>query len=128
MKTDEFINTLTSDLRPQRSLHWVLLCGLLCGALLAALAFAVFLGFRSDILSALTSIFEGVFGIRWTKDALTVHVNSPWPWAKLSNLRIRKSLLDLELTADGSLVAKINGKEVATSADRKVELPWEMFT
>ncbi|MBC9881020.1 DUF1109 domain-containing protein [Bradyrhizobium sp. INPA01-394B] len=56
MKTDEFINTLASDLRPQHSLHWVLLCGLLCGALLAALAFAVFLGFRSDILSALTSI------------------------------------------------------------------------
>jgi glycogen debranching enzyme len=79
------------------------------------------------ILSALSSVLEGVFGIRWTKDALTAHVNAPWPWAKLSNVRIRKSLLDLELTADGSLVARIDGKEVARSADRKAELPWDLF-
>ncbi|MDP7397980.1 MAG: trehalase family glycosidase [Lentisphaeria bacterium] len=79
------------------------------------------------ILSALTSITEGVFGIRWTRDALTVHVNSPWPWAKLSNLKIRKSLLDLELTADGSLVAMIDGNEAARDSDGKVELAWELF-
>ena len=81
----------------------------------------------TGMLAVLTSVIEGVFGIRWTKNALTVHVNSPWPWAKLSKLRIRKSLLDLELTADGTLIAKINGKEVARSADRKVELAWKLF-
>ena len=79
------------------------------------------------ILSALTSVIEGAFGLRWTKDALTVDVNSPWPWVKLSNLRIRKSLLDLELTADGSLIASINGSEAARSDDGKFVLPWEMF-
>ncbi len=81
-----------------------------------------------SILSALTSVFEGIFGIRWTRDALTVHGHSPWPWAKLSNVKIRNSMLDLELTTDGSLVARIDGNEVARSTDRKVELPWDLFT
>ena len=80
------------------------------------------------ILSALSSIFEGVFGIRWTREALTVHVNSPWPWAKLSRLRIRKSLLDLEVTTDGYLVIRINGREVARSIERKAVLSWELFS
>ena len=79
------------------------------------------------ILSALTSVIEGVFGLRWTKDALTAYVNSPWPWAKLRNLRFRESLLDLELMSDGSLAASINGKEVARSPDGKLELSWELF-
>jgi|ETNmetMinimDraft_26_1059896.scaffolds.fasta_scaffold123070_2 hypothetical protein len=35
--------------------------------------------------------------------------------------------LDLELTADGSLVAVIDGNEVARSADRKVAISWESF-
>lgn len=80
-----------------------------------------------SIFGALTSVIEGVFGVRWTNDGLTAHVNSPWPWAKLFNLRIRNSLLDLELTEDGSLVARVNGKEVGRSTDRKVKLPWEAF-
>jgi hypothetical protein len=79
------------------------------------------------LLSAMSSVFEGVFGMRWNKDALTVHVNSPWPWAKLTKMRIRDSLLDLELTTEGILIAKIDGKEAARSAERKLELPWEMF-
>ncbi len=78
-------------------------------------------------LSALTSVFEGVFGMLWTNQALAVHVNSPWPWAKLTNMKIRNSVLDLELTTKGDLIARINGKEVARNADRKLELPWEMF-
>ena len=32
------------------------------------------------ILNALTSVVEGVFGLRWTSGALKVEVNSPWPW------------------------------------------------
>jgi len=79
-------------------------------------------------LHALTSIFEGVFGLRWTKDALTAHVNAPWPWAKLSNIRIRDSLLDLELSEDKTLVAAIDGKEAARSEDGRVELPWALFS
>lgn len=79
------------------------------------------------ILSALGTIFEGVFGMRWTKEALTVHVNSPWPWAKLSNIRIRDSLLELDLQEDGTLIARIDGKEAARSEDRKLALPWESF-
>ena len=79
------------------------------------------------ILNALTSVIEGVFGIRWTSDALTVEVNSPWPWANLRNLKIRNSKLDLVLSADGKLSAIVNGNEVAQSADRKLELPWELF-
>ena len=79
-------------------------------------------------LHALTSIIEGVFGLRWTRDGLTVHVNAPWPWAKLSRLRIRGRRLDLELTDGGILVATIDGKEVARSEDRKLVLPWETFT
>ncbi len=79
------------------------------------------------VLSALNSVIEGVFGLRWTNEALLVHVNSPWPWAKLTNMRIRNSMLDLELTTEGSLVAKINGKEVASSAVRRVELQWSLF-
>jgi hypothetical protein len=63
----------------------------------------------------------------WTNQALAVHVNSPWPWAKLTNMKIRNSVLDLELTTKGDLIARINGKEVARNADRKLELPWEMF-
>ncbi|MFM1549596.1 MAG: hypothetical protein ACKJSG_09375, partial [Lentisphaeria bacterium] len=78
-------------------------------------------------LHALTSVIEGVFGIRLINDALTVHVNSPWPWAKLSNLRIRQSLLDLELTEDGNLIATVNGAEVARTDDGKLVLPWELF-
>ncbi|HCN06431.1 MAG TPA: hypothetical protein DIT01_00745 [Lentisphaeria bacterium] len=58
---------------------------------------------------------------------MTVYVNSPWPWVKLSNLRIRKSLLDLELTADGTLIAIVNGTETARSDDGKFVLPWELF-
>ena len=77
--------------------------------------------------TALTSVVEGVFGVRWTHGGLTAQVHSPWPWAKLPNLSIMDSLLDLELTPDGSLVARINGKEVARSANRKVALPWEWF-
>ena len=80
------------------------------------------------IFSALTSVFEGVFGIRWTRDALTVHVNAPWPWVKLCNLRIRKSILDLEWTANDDLVATVDGKKVVKVADRKVKLPWELFS
>jgi hypothetical protein len=80
------------------------------------------------VLFALTSIFSGVFGLRWTKDALTVDVNAPWSTAKLSNLRIRKSLLELELTEKGTLIATIDGKEAARSSDRKVELSWELFS
>jgi len=80
-----------------------------------------------SILSALSTITEGVFGMCWTKDALTVHVNSPWPWAKLSNIRIRDSLLELDLKEDGTLVARINGEEATRSHDGKLELPWESF-
>jgi hypothetical protein len=65
--------------------------------------------------------------MRWTKEALTVHVNSPWPWAKLSNIRIRDSLLELDLQEDGTLIARIDGKEAARSEDRKLALPWESF-
>lgn len=78
-------------------------------------------------LAALSTVIEGVFGLRWTKDALTVHVNAPWPWAKLSNLRIRGRMLALELSEDGTLVADIDGNKVARSGDRKLSLPWEMF-
>ena len=35
--------------------------------------------------------------------------------------------LDLELTADGSLVAMIDGNEAARDSDGKVELAWELF-
>ena len=79
------------------------------------------------ILSALSTVFEGVFGMRWTREALTVHVNSPWPWARLSNIRIRNSLLEIELQEDGALIARINHEEVARSDDRKLSLPWEEF-
>jgi hypothetical protein len=79
------------------------------------------------IIAALTSIYEGMFGLRWTPAALTAHVNAPWPTAKLSNLRIRGSLLEFELQEDQSVVARINGEEVARSEDRKVELPWGVF-
>ena len=79
------------------------------------------------ILNALTSVVEGVFGLRWTADALTVEVNSPWPWANLRNLKIRNSNLDLVLSAEGKLSAIVDGKEVAQSSDRKMELPWGLF-
>ena len=59
--------------------------------------------------------------------ALTVHVNSPWPWAKLTNIRIRNSLLDLELRTSGELIASIDGKEVARNSEWRLELRWEVF-
>ena len=31
------------------------------------------------------------------------------------------------LSADGDLSAIVDGKEVAESADKKLELPWELF-
>jgi hypothetical protein len=79
------------------------------------------------IIAALTSVYEGVFGLRWTKDALTAHVNAPWPRAKLSKIRIRGSVLDLELREDQTVAAYINGEEAARSADRKLSLEWSMF-
>ena len=79
------------------------------------------------ILNALTSVVEGVFGLRWTARALTVEVNSPWPWANLCNLKIRGSTLDLLLSADGDLTAIVDGKEVAKSSDMNLELPWTLF-
>ena len=79
------------------------------------------------ILNALTSVVEGVFGLRWTAGALTVEVNSPWPWANLRNLRVRGSMLDLLLSSDGTLSAIVDGKEVAQSRHRKLELDWELF-
>ena len=79
------------------------------------------------ILNALTSVVEGVFGLRWTASALTVEVNSPWPWANLRNLKIRGSKLNLVLSADGTLTATVDEKEVARSDDGKLELPWELF-
>ena len=44
--------------------------------------------------------------------ALTVHVNS---------------LLDLELSTSGELIASIDGKEVARNSEWRLELPWEVF-
>ena len=79
------------------------------------------------ILNALTSVVEGVFGLRWTAGALTVEVNSPWPWANLRNLKVRGSMLDLLLSSDGTLSAIVDGKEVAQSRHRKLELDWELF-
>ena len=78
-------------------------------------------------LTILNTVIEGVFGLRWTMEALTVHVNAPWPWAKLSNLRIRDTLLDLDWKEGGSLVATVNGREVARSDDDRLELRWERF-
>ena len=79
------------------------------------------------ILSALTSIIEGVFGLRWTASALEVEAHSPWSWANLRNLKVRNSKLDLVLSADGTLSAIVDGKEVAQSSDRKLALDWELF-
>ena len=79
------------------------------------------------ILNALTSVIEGVFGLRWTSTALQVEINSPWPWANLRHLKIRGSTLDLLLSADGTLSAMIDGKEAAKSSDRKLALPWGLF-
>ena len=78
-------------------------------------------------LAGLASVIEGVFGFRWTKEALTVEVHSPWPWAKLTNLRFRGSVLDLEFTPGGTLIARINGTEVARSANGTAKLPWSSF-
>jgi hypothetical protein len=78
-------------------------------------------------LNVLSAVIEGVFGLRWTSTALKVQVNSPWPWANLRNLKIRDSMLDLELSADENVSAIVDGKEVAKSSDRKLELPWELF-
>ena len=78
-------------------------------------------------LNGLTSVVEGVFGLRWTSRALTVEVHSPWPWANLRNLKVRGSTLDLLLSADGTLSATMDGQRVARSDDRKLELPWELF-
>ncbi|MAG34848.1 MAG: hypothetical protein CL878_01140, partial [Dehalococcoidia bacterium] len=79
------------------------------------------------ILSALTAVIEGVFGLRWTEGALTVEVHAPWPWAHLRHLKIRGSTLDLVLSADGSVSAIVDGHEVAKSSDGKLALPWELF-
>ena len=78
-------------------------------------------------LAILNTVIEGVFGIRWTKEALTVFVNSPWPWAKLSNLRIRGKMLSLDWKEDGILVAEVDGKEVARSKDGRLSLSWDVF-
>ena len=58
---------------------------------------------------------------------LTAHVNAPWPTAKLGNLKIRESLLELEQLKDQTPVARIDGEDVSHGEDRKVELPWSLF-
>lgn len=78
-------------------------------------------------LTAVTGISEGAFGLRFTDEALEVHVQSAWPRAKLSNLRIRGRMLALELTEEGTLIASVAGNEIARSDDRRFRLPWEMF-
>jgi hypothetical protein len=42
-------------------------------------------------------------------------------------VRIRDSLLELDLREDGTLIAKVNGIEVARSSMHKMELSWEVF-
>lgn len=79
------------------------------------------------VLSALSSIYEGVFGLRWKKAGLIVEVNSPWPWVKLFNLKIRKSVLDLEFSKDGMLSAVIDGDKAIKAEGNKLELYWNMF-
>ena len=78
-------------------------------------------------LNILSTVIEGVFGIRWTEDALSVFVNSPWPWAKLSNLRVRGKMLDLDWAEDGTLLATFDGKEAARSSESRLTLPWNIF-
>ena len=79
-------------------------------------------------LSAMSSVIEGVFGLRWDVDGLKVDVHAPWPRARLSNLRIRDHILDLELGPDGQLIAEIDGKEVTRGPHGSVELPWELLS
>ena len=78
-------------------------------------------------LYILNTVIEGVFGMRWTKEALTVDVNSPWPRAKLSNVRIRGKKLSLNWKKDGTLVAELDGKEIARSDDSQLSLSWDVF-
>ena len=79
------------------------------------------------ILSALTSVIEGAFGLRWTTDGLAIDTQTPWDWASLRNLRIRGCKLDLVLSAGGKLTARIDGREAASSAEGNLLLPWEVF-
>jgi hypothetical protein len=79
------------------------------------------------VLSALSSIYEGVFGLRWTKTGLLVEVNSPWKWVSLYNLKVRGSVLKLELSDDGILSAVINEDKVIKSTDNKLRLDWNLF-
>ena len=78
-------------------------------------------------LTALSAVIEGAFGLRWTRDSLNVDAHLPWAWGRLMNLRIRGSVLDLELLEDGRLRVTIDGETVMTSSDGKAELGWELF-
>ena len=79
------------------------------------------------ILSALSAVIEGVFGLRWTADGLTVNVQSPWPWVRLRNLRMRRSVLDLEWAAEGGLSAHVDGRPVISAASGPAKLAWTLF-
>ena len=79
------------------------------------------------LLSVLNIVVEGVFGLRWTREALTIDVHAPWPWANLRNLNVRNRRVDIEYKEEAGLIVTANGKKETGSAPDAVRIPWAFF-
>ena len=71
----------------------------------------------------ITGLYEGVFGLR-VDDGLEVNVNSPWPEASVSNLRVLGHKVGVSWSKDKGLTLSVDGQDVIkNSKDRKGHYP-----
>lgn len=110
MKTNELIEVLAQDLRPQGAFPRVLLFAAVSGAVVAGTTFFLFLGFRPDIAQAMESVrflFKFVITLTLAVAAtgVALHLARPgdvvagWGWALAAVPLLLLCAVGLELTA-----------------------------
>jgi len=110
LKTNELIEGLAQDLRPQRAFSRVLLFAAVSGAAVTGTTFFLFLGFRPDIAQAVESVrflFKFVITLTLAVAATgtTLHLARPgdvvadWGWALAAVPLLLLCAVGLELTA-----------------------------
>jgi hypothetical protein len=110
LKTNELIEVLAQDFRPQRAFPRVLLFAAVSGAVVAGTTFFLFLGFRPDIAQAMESVrflFKFVITLTLAVAATgaALHLARPgdvvagWGWALAAVPLLLLCAVGLELTA-----------------------------
>jgi hypothetical protein len=110
LKTNELVEVLAQDLRPQHGFPCVLLFAAVSGAVVAGTTFFLFLGFRPDIAQAMESVrflFKFVITLTLAVAATgaALHLARPgdvvagWGWALAAVPLLLLCAVGLELTA-----------------------------